>query len=89
MEKPPIMTMEAVLCHLSLEFSRFIICDRDVEELTKCCTFIMKHGHSAHNNTRCNNEILCAGCTKCDAHSAHVVHHIQHQTSLIYSDRCH
>ena len=41
--------------------TRFIICDRDVEELTKCCTFIMKHGHSAHNNMRCNNEILCAG----------------------------
>ena len=55
------MTMEAVRCHLSLKFSIFIICDRDVEELTKCCTFIMKHGHSAHNNTRCKNEILCTG----------------------------
>ncbi len=31
-----------------------------------------KHGHSAQNNTRCKNEILCAGCAKCDAHGAHV-----------------
>ena len=73
---------------LSLEFSRFIICDRDVEELTKCCTFIIKHGHSAWNNMRCNNEILCAGCTKWDAHGAHVVH--QHlSASLVYTLQCH
>ena len=32
--------------------TRFIICDRDVEELTKCCTCIIKHGHSARNNMR-------------------------------------
>ena len=65
------MTMEAVRCHLSLEFSIFIICDRDVEELTKCCTFIITHGHSARNNMRWVPVILCAGCVKCDAHGAH------------------
>ena len=68
--------------------TRFIMCDCDVEELTKCCTFIMKHGHSARNNMRCNNEILCTGCTKCDAHGAHVVH--QHlSASLVYTLQCH
>ena len=82
------MTMEAVRCHLSLEFSIFIICDRDVEELTKCCTCIIKPGHSARNNMRCKNEILCAGWAKCDAHGAHVVH--QHlSASLIYTLQCH
>ena len=82
------MTMEAVRCHLSLKFSIFIICDRDVEELTKCCTCIIKPGHSARNNMRCKNEILCAGWAKCDAHGAHVVH--QHlSASLVYTLQCH
>ena len=48
----------------------------------------VKDRHSARNNMRCNNEILCAGCTKCDAHGAHVVHkHIW--TSLVYTLQCH
>ena len=38
-----------------------------------CNLLILNYGHSARNNMRCKNEILCAGCAKCDAHGAHVV----------------
>jgi len=48
----------------------------------------IKDGHSAWNIMCWVFVILCAGCTKWDAHGAHVVHkHIW--TSLVYTLQCH
>lgn len=37
-----------------------------------CKWLAIKDEHSVRNNMRCQHEIGCAGCVKCDAQGAHV-----------------